>query len=568
MTLHGTGSIRAEVQTLAEQTFLFLDCQTTSTSPAYGQVIELGWCFASSEDFSRSSHRIESRLIALAPDETIPATVKNMTGLDDRDLCEARSDTEVWRELLAQLRSCERPSVCALAHYAQFERGFLTKLHLATSGEESLPFDLRCTYRITKKLMPELPSATLNAVWGWLKGTGPIELKRASANIEATLTIWSELVRRLDEVGVHSDSELEVWMAHAKTQRTAPGARAFRVEKNRRLEIPAQPGLYRFYSANRTLLYIGKATNLRDRVNSYFRQRKWDRTRLGELMAQVGHFEFMVTGSPLEAALRENDEIKNQKPPYNTALKDTHTPLAYFSTDYETGSERPTLAYSRGPFRSELFREHLDALRVALQGGEIDPVLFPCVENEEITRAGIQLFRNANPDLFSQPVVLERLIRFGDTRTYYEAQEDEQWSLERVVHSIENKLVRAAAAARQSRWLLRLCECTLAWRAAADDWHVAYVDAGQIHFAQEKDLDAVAAPAGYRRTRIQRQSVFDLATYDRMMILQSEIKRLLGGGVPIRLWLSPRCRLGENELGELLLPARLSCAEPGTEINA
>jgi len=85
--------------------------------------------------------------------------------------------------------------------------------------------------------------------------------------------------------------------------------------------FPALPGVYRMYDAAGTVLYVGKARNLRQRLRSYFGATD-SRPQVKFLMGRVVDIEFTVTDTEKEALLLENILIKQHKPRYNLDLKD------------------------------------------------------------------------------------------------------------------------------------------------------------------------------------------------------------------------------------------------------
>lgn len=85
--------------------------------------------------------------------------------------------------------------------------------------------------------------------------------------------------------------------------------------------IPHQPGVYKYYDAEKELLYIGKAKDLRKRVSSYF-YRSVDNRKTLILVAQIEHIEYTVTDSEHDAFLLESSLIKHYQPRYNIDLKD------------------------------------------------------------------------------------------------------------------------------------------------------------------------------------------------------------------------------------------------------
>ena len=84
--------------------------------------------------------------------------------------------------------------------------------------------------------------------------------------------------------------------------------------------LPTSPGCYIHKNKNGTIIYVGKAKNLRNRVRSYFRGSHDTKTEA--LVSEIVDFEFIVTESNIEALLLEINLIKENKPKYNIMLKD------------------------------------------------------------------------------------------------------------------------------------------------------------------------------------------------------------------------------------------------------
>jgi excinuclease ABC subunit C len=71
--------------------------------------------------------------------------------------------------------------------------------------------------------------------------------------------------------------------------------------------FPQDPGVYRMYDTEETILYVGKAKNLRSRVRSYFQKNMPIKTEI--LMSRVYRIDYVVTGNEYEALLLENNQI-------------------------------------------------------------------------------------------------------------------------------------------------------------------------------------------------------------------------------------------------------------------
>ncbi len=85
--------------------------------------------------------------------------------------------------------------------------------------------------------------------------------------------------------------------------------------------IPTEPGIYKYYSGDDELLYVGKAKNLKKRVGSYF-SKTLTNYKTHELVQRIHHIEFTIVDSEQDAFLLENALIKQFQPKYNINLKD------------------------------------------------------------------------------------------------------------------------------------------------------------------------------------------------------------------------------------------------------
>ena len=88
--------------------------------------------------------------------------------------------------------------------------------------------------------------------------------------------------------------------------------------------IPEKAGVYRYYDKNETLLYVGKAKNLKKRVSSYF-NKKQEHGKTKVLVSKIHDIQYVVVPTEIDALLLENNLIKKHQPKYNVALKDGKT---------------------------------------------------------------------------------------------------------------------------------------------------------------------------------------------------------------------------------------------------
>ena len=109
-------------------------------------------------------------------------------------------------------------------------------------------------------------------------------------------------------------------------------------------KLPGKPGVYIMRDSRDTILYVGKAVNLHNRVRSYFREKVGRGPWIDRMISLIHHFEYIVTDSELEALVLENNLIKEYRPKYNTMLVDDKT---YPYIKVTVGEDFPRVLFSR-----------------------------------------------------------------------------------------------------------------------------------------------------------------------------------------------------------------------------
>ena len=108
-------------------------------------------------------------------------------------------------------------------------------------------------------------------------------------------------------------------------------------------KLPSKPGVYIMKNKNDTIIYVGKAVSLKNRVSQYFR--KTNKTnRIKKMVSLIDHFEYIVTDSEAEALILECNLIKKNMPKFNVLLKDDKT-YPYIKIDIK--SDYPNIFYTR-----------------------------------------------------------------------------------------------------------------------------------------------------------------------------------------------------------------------------
>ena len=134
-------------------------------------------------------------------------------------------------------------------------------------------------------------------------------------------------------------------------------------------KLPNKPGVYIMHDSDDTILYVGKAINLHNRVRSYFKENIGRGPQIDKMVSLIARFEYIVTDSELEALVLENNLIKEHRPKYNTMLKDDKT---YPYIKVTLGEEYPRVMLVRrmkkdkaryfGPFTSGGVKETIDLI--------------------------------------------------------------------------------------------------------------------------------------------------------------------------------------------------------------
>ena len=134
-------------------------------------------------------------------------------------------------------------------------------------------------------------------------------------------------------------------------------------------KLPKKPGVYIMHDADDSILYVGKAKNLYNRVRSYFKENIGRGPQIDKMVSLIARFEYIVTDSELEALVLENNLIKEYSPKYNTLLKDDKT---YPYIKVTLGEDYPRILLVRkmkkdkaryfGPFTSGGVKETIDLI--------------------------------------------------------------------------------------------------------------------------------------------------------------------------------------------------------------
>jgi DNA polymerase-3 subunit epsilon len=277
---------------LLEQPVAFVDVETTGGRAGWDRVIDIGIVAATGGVFEYEWSTLVN------PGVRVPDAIRELTGISEEMLAEAPPFEAVAAELLARLRGR-----LFVAHNARFDYGFLRgecKLAgLKYSG------DVACTVRLSRRLFPDEATHGLDA----LIQRHALECgrrHRALPDAQALWQFWSVLGAQFDR------ERIETALAEVVQCSTAPA----HLPPSLPDDMPEAPGVYLFHDPAGALLYVGKASDIRQGVLDYWQlARKSARARrVVELSARV---EWIETTGMMGARLAHTRLIQEHRPQFN-----------------------------------------------------------------------------------------------------------------------------------------------------------------------------------------------------------------------------------------------------------
>jgi len=539
---------------LSDMHVLVLDCQASGASPAYGDLLELGWARCAPEALADEPR---NHWVLPRSERRVARAVRELTGWSEACLADALPEQEVWQALsgqIAALSSTASATTPTVIHYARFELPFLRDLHGRLEPERAFPLDVLCVHEVAARLFPELPRRNIRALAGHL-GHSTELLRRTAGHVQATAFIWRALVPLLAERGIHTWSELRAWLG-SSARPARPARRRYPLSPALRRALPDRPGVYRFVRRNHDVLYVGKAASLKARVASHFAGHARANERSLEMLTQVADIDYTETASVLEAALLECDEIKRIDPPYNIHLRSTGRSTWFAASDLRDASATPDATHHIGPLPSRLAGAPLAALRELARGEHSRGarawalgVPGSNLPEDALFREGFALFAGEHlaPDDDGVERRIDRAARSlwlargrSEPETSSEDLPPDGWDLARVRRRLERNLVQAGLVLRRARFLCLLADADVIFReskmAAA---RLLVLAAGKVEARHELPTLAELATFSPRKPPAlqRRQASLDIAAYDRLRVLATELRRIQdeGGEVSVRI---------------------------------
>jgi DNA polymerase-3 subunit epsilon len=280
---------------LHEVTFCVLDLETTGGTAADGGITEIGAVKV------RGGEQLGTFRTFVNPGHTIPRQITMLTGISTSMVADAPPPTAVLPSFLEFLGDA-----VIVGHNVRYDLGYLNAV-LDRSGRDALPNRVIDTLKLARRLLrDEVPNCRLGTLADRLRLPNRPS-HRALDDALATADLLHLLIERAAAFGVCGLDDLAALPSLA----AHPQADKLRLTDH----LPRKPGVYLFRDGGGRTLYVGKATDLRSRVRSYFGSD--DRRKVGQLLREVQRIDHVVCPSPLEAAVLEVRLIHRLEPRFN-----------------------------------------------------------------------------------------------------------------------------------------------------------------------------------------------------------------------------------------------------------
>ena len=252
------------------------------------------------------------------PRQPIPYYIQSMTGITD----DMVKDAPLFEEVAEKIYELLKDNIF-VAHNVDFDYSFV-KSHLAASNYELTTKKL-CTVRLGRKIFPGFPSYSLGNLCHSLNIIIN-DRHRAGGDSEATVKDFQLLLQ--------NDKEQFIVKSLSKTskEQTLPP----NVPKEHFDQLPYTPGVYYFHNEKGKIIYVGKAKNIRYRVNSHFSNNSESRQKQNFLRHTYA-ISYQSCATELMAHILESTEIKKLWPIFNYSQKNAERVYGIFLYEDQNG---------------------------------------------------------------------------------------------------------------------------------------------------------------------------------------------------------------------------------------
>ena len=288
--------------------YAVVDLETTGSRADFNRIIEIAIYIHDGREVVDHYHSL------IQPDRKIPGFITSLTGIDNAMVEEAPRFEDVAADIHAFLQGN-----IFVAHNVNFDYSFL-KYEFAKAG---ISFQAKrlCTVRLGRKVFPGLPSYSLGKLCKSLQ----INLEdrhRAAGDAHATAILFGMILEN-DQEG-----HVEQALKHNSREATLPP----NLPKQQFDQLPQGTGIYYFHDEHNKIIYVGKANNIRKRIEGHFSSGSETKNKQ-RLFNSIHSLSYELCGNELIALIRETQEIKKHWPEFNRSQKNLS--FAYGLYQYE-----------------------------------------------------------------------------------------------------------------------------------------------------------------------------------------------------------------------------------------
>ncbi|MEI6138091.1 MAG: exonuclease domain-containing protein [Mariniphaga sp.] len=284
--------------------YAIIDVETTGTGAAYGKITDIAIILHNGVEVTETFSTL------INPECHIPYNITRLTGITNEMVAHAPKFYEVAKRII-ELTAGR----IFVAHNAMFDYSFVKEEF------KRLGYDYKrktaCTVKLSRKLLPGHRSYSLGNICDDL---GIVNTDRHRALGDALATT------KLFEIILTQNNLLESTLFVHQT---------YPLPQEKIAEIPGKTGVYYFYDAQGTIIYIGKSNDIHQRVLTHFNNSQTKKAI--EMRDKIADVSWEITGSELIALLLESAEIKKHTPLYNRRQRRSAFNFGLFSFEDENG---------------------------------------------------------------------------------------------------------------------------------------------------------------------------------------------------------------------------------------
>lgn len=295
--------------------YAIVDIETTGSYAAANGITEISIHVFDGEKV------VEKFETLINPNQPIPHYIQAMTGITDKMVATAPAFEKVAEKIYRILEG-----KIFVAHNVNFDYSFV-KGHLAEAGF-NLNSKKLCTVRLSRKIFPGFASYSLGNLCHSL-GITINDRHRAGGDTEATVKVFQLLLQH----------DKEQHIAKSLQRNSKESVLPPNVPKEHFDQLPYTPGVYYFHNEKGKIVYVGKANNIRYRVNSHFSNNSESRQKQN-FLKHIHAISFQPCATELMACILESTEIKKLWPVFNQSQKRWEDVYGIFNYEDQNGFTR------------------------------------------------------------------------------------------------------------------------------------------------------------------------------------------------------------------------------------